>query len=699
MENIEALEKRLWGAADQLRANSGLGSNEYFMPVMGLIFLRHAFNRFLKVKAEIEPTLAKRQGVSRPLMKEDFAQKAAIYLRDEARFDYLVALPEDQDPGSALNKAMEDIEADYTILTGNLPKEYTKFEPSVLRGILRIFNDSALNATNGDVFGRIYEYFLMKFAAEKAHDGGEFYTPVSIVQTIVNVIEPDHGKVFDPACGSGGMLVQTSHFLEQVGKPAYNAVTFYGQEKNATTIKFTLMNLTVHGLEGKIAEGNTFYEDQHEMLKKADFVMANPPFNVDGVDAEKIKTDPRLPFGLPGVNNKKAVSNGNYLWISYFYSYLNAKGRAGFVMSSQASGAGHGEKDVRRKIVETGHVDVMISIRSNFFYTRSVPCELWFFDKGKPKDMIDKVLMIDARNIHRKVTRKIYDFSPEQLKNITAIVWLYRSKTDRYLALIKEYLKSIVEECIPISEKLKTFETSLDALKTNIDAFASTIVKGNGQDKEKRKLFIDTITELTEAETLYKKDKKSMLQNIDDFQKKYENSIPGMNAAQIKAQETFSPIAEKIKGLIKQIDLLCKIAVKSADIIEKDLHGKQDDQWNSREVSKQKKEFDILRKDVIEQLKLPAYFHKQAHWLQTRFPDAKFADVEGLVKLVDRNEITKSDWSLTPGRYVGVSPVEEDEDFDFEEVLHDIYIELFDLNKECEQLARTIQQNFEELGI
>ena len=226
-------------------------------------------------------------------------------------------------------------------------------------------------------------------------------------------------------------------------------------------------------------------------------------FNVDGVDAEKIKTDPRLPFGLPGVNNKKAVSNGNYLWISYFYSYLNAKGRAGFVMSSQASGAGHGEKDVRRKIVETGHVDVMISIRSNFFYTRSVPCELWFFDKGKPKDMIDKVLMIDARNIHRKVTRKIYDFSPEQLKNITAIVWLYRRKTDRYLALIKEYLKSIVEECIPISEKLKTFETSLDALKTNIDAFARTIVKGNGQDKEKRKLFIDTITELTEAETLY----------------------------------------------------------------------------------------------------------------------------------------------------------------------------------------------------
>jgi type I restriction enzyme M protein len=311
----------------------------------------------------------------------------------------------------------------------------------------------------------------------------------------------------------------------------------------------------------------------------------------------------------------------------------------------------------------------------------------------------DKVLMIDARNIYRKVTRKIYDFSPEQLKNITAIVWLYRDQTDRYLALVKEYLKSIVQQCIPISDKLKSFETSLDALKTNIDAFVSNNVKSNGQDKEKRKLFTETITEWSEAETLYKKDKKSMLQNVDDFQKKYGNSIPGTNAAQIKAQEAFTPIAEKIKGLIKQIDLLCKLAVKSADIIEKDLNGKHEDQWNSREVSKQKKEFDLIRKDTVEQLKLSAYFHKQAHWLQSRFPDAKLADVEGLVKLVDRKEIAKNDWSLTPGRYVGVAPVEEDEDFDFEETLRDIHTELADLNHEAAQLAVTIQKNFEELGI
>jgi type I restriction enzyme M protein len=706
MENIEALERRLWSAADQLRANSGLGSNEYFMPVMGLIFLRHAHNRFLKVKAEIEPKLAKRQGVARLLTKDDFARKTAIYLRDEARWDFLASLPADKDPGAAVNKAMEDIEADYPILAGNLPKEYSKLSQDVLRTLLRIFSDSELNTTNGDVFGKIYEYFLMKFAAQKAHDGGEFFTPESIVQTIVNVIEPDHGKVFDPACGSGGMLVQTSHFLEKVGKRTQDAVTFYGQEKNATTIKFTLMNLTVHGLEGKITEGNTFYEDQHELLGKADFVMANPPFNVDGVDAEKVKADPRLPFGLPGVNNKKAVSNGNYLWISYFYSYLNPKGRAGFVMSSQASSGGHGEKDVRRKIVETGHVDAMISIRSNFFYTRSVPCELWFFDKGKPKELRDKVLMIDARNIHHKVNRRVFDFSPEQLKNITAIVWLYRGQTDRYLGLVKEYLETTVAESVLVEESLSTFDESLAPLKTQIDAFVgpngirSDAAPGGQTNSlsDKKKLFTDTLKEWNDNHKQYENDKNNLLKNIDQYRKKYGDGMPDKNAFQQKAREAFEPIAEKMKGLIKQIDLLYKFATKATDIAEKDLKGKQSDGWNSRDANKQKKDLDETRKIAVDQLKLAVYVHKQAHWLQTRFPEAEFADVEGLVKLVDKKEIAKNDWSLTPGRYVGVAPIEEDADFGFEEALRDIHVELAELNKEATKLGEDIEHNFEELS-
>ena len=446
MENIERIEARLWEAADQLRANSKLTSTEYSLPVLGLIFLRHAYNRYLVVKAEIESTLPTRGGVKKRLSKEDFIRKGALFLGEESQYDTLLNLSEDKDKAQAIIKAMEAIEADYPTLAGVLPKDYQIFENEVLGRLLKNFNDEALRTATGDVFGRIYEYFLMKFAMQGAQDSGEFFTPVSLVQTIVNIIEPDHGTVFDPACGSGGMFVQTSHFLERMGKDPHSAVTFRGQEKTALTIRLAKMNLAVHGLEGKIEEGNTFYDDRHNMLGKADFVMANPPFNVDEVDAGKIKGDPRLPFGLPGVNQKEAVSNGNYLWISYFFSYLNEKGRAGFVMSSQASSAGNKEAEVRRKLVETGAVDVMVSIRSNFFYTRTVPCELWHFDKTKPANRRDQVLMIDARNIYRKVTRKVYDFTPEQLQNLSAIVWLYRGQSDRFIDLVQSYLARTIAE-------------------------------------------------------------------------------------------------------------------------------------------------------------------------------------------------------------------------------------------------------------
>jgi type I restriction enzyme M protein len=312
------------------------------------------------------------------------------------------------------------IEAEFKPLDGVLPEAYGIFEPKVLEDLMRLFNSAQIKQATGDVFGRIYEYFLAKFSIQKAHDNGEFFTPSSLVQTIVNVIEPDHGTVFDPACGSGGMFVQSSHFIEHEGGDTARRVVFYGQEKNRDTIHIAQMNLAVHGLEGKIAEAIIYYQDEHTLVGKYDFVMGNPPFNVDLVDAERIKSDPRLPFSLPGVNKDKKVSNGNYLWISYFWGYLNDKGRAGFVvMSSQASNAGHSEKEVRKKIVETGDVDMIISIRSNFFYTRTVPCELWFFDRAKPTERKDKVLMLDARQVYRKVTRTIYDFSPEQMQNLS----------------------------------------------------------------------------------------------------------------------------------------------------------------------------------------------------------------------------------------------------------------------------------------
>src|SRR4030043_151814 len=436
LEHIEVIEKRLWTAADTLRANSNYASNEYFLPVMGLIFLRHAYSRYLAVRGDIETNLPKRGGKARKLTKEDFSQKTAILLRPEAQFDYLGTLKDSDDRAKAINGAMESIEADYVSLKGVLPKdEYQELDNAVLGQLLRTLDPEELKHTFGDVFGRIYEYFLPQVADLKAHDNGEFFTPVSLVSLIANVLEPQQGTVSDPACGSGGMFVQSAHFVERLKQNPAEKLTFRGLEKNATTIRLAKMNLAVHGLEGDIQKAITYYEDPHEMMGKANFVMANPPFNVDEIDADKVKSDPRLPFGLPGVNKKGKVSNGNYVWISYFYSYLNEAGRAGFVMSSQASSAGRDEAKVRQKMIETGDVDIMIAIRSNFFYTRTVPCELWFLNRVKPDEYKDKVLMIDARNIYRKVTRKIYDFSPEQEKNILAIVWLYRGQTDKYLHL------------------------------------------------------------------------------------------------------------------------------------------------------------------------------------------------------------------------------------------------------------------------
>jgi len=666
LENIEAIEKRLWGSADNLRANSNYASNEYFMPVMGLIFLRHAYSRYLAIKPQIEATLPSRGGVTRPLTKEDFSSKGAIFLQEKAQFDYLVNLTDADDRAQAVIDAMEAIETDYETLKGILPKsEYQELDNDVLGNLLRTFNDPALKKATGDIFGRIYEYFLTQFANQSAHDGGEFFTPVSLVQMIVNFIEPDHGSVIDPACGSGGMFVQSAHFIERMHKSPQDVATFYGAEKNPTTIRLAKMNLAVHGLEGKIQKAISYYEDPHDFLGKANFVMANPPFNVDDVDAEKIRNDPRLPFGLPGVNKKGAVSNGNYLWISYFYSYLNKEGHAGFVMSSQASSAGGQEAEVRRKLVESGHVEGMIAIRSNFFYTRSVPCELWFLNKNKPAGMKDKVLMLDARNVYRKVTRKIYDFSPEQLANLTSIVWLYRGQKDRFLALVESYLTRTLEDA-------KAAKPSMDAFIASFDKLAGKLEKVEEETSKAFKLLASDI---------------KAFENAIEVENRNWEKTPRDNTGLLNAAQKLEPMAETSRDLIKQIDQLYKLIEKQA---------KQSAEKGSNKLIK---EFDDERKVAVEQLKQVRYIFKQAHWLQERFPDAVLRDVEGLVKLVDIAEIKANDWSLTPGRYVGVAPEIEDEDFDFEETLRDIHIELKGLNEEAAILAAQIQKNFEELGI
>ncbi|OHD02022.1 MAG: DNA methyltransferase [Sphingomonadales bacterium GWF1_63_6] len=665
--DIEALEKRLWTAADQLRANSDFASNEYFLPVMGLIFLRHAYSRYLAVKPDIEAGLPSRGGVTRPLTKEDFTSRGAIFLQPAAQFDHLASLPDGADRAAAIIAAMEAVESDYAALAGVLPKnEYQQLENDVLGDVLRIFNDPALVNAKGDVFGRIYEYFLTQFADQSAHDGGEFFTPPSIVQMIVNAIEPDHGSVLDPACGSGGMFVQSAHFIEKMQQDPTKVATFYGQEKNATTIRLAKMNLAVHGLEGRIEPGITYYTDAHELVGKADFVMANPPFNVDEVDAEKIRKDPRLPFGLPGVNKGKKVSNGNYLWISYFYSYLSDAGRAGFVMSSQASSAGGEEAKVRQKLIETGHVDAMVAIRGNFFYTRSVPCELWMFDKAKAPEHADKVLMLDARQVFRKVTRKVFDFSPEQSQNLTAIFWLYRGQEERFRGLVAAYLDRAMAEALAGEAAMEPF---LDALDMVIEALE------DGAPEP-----------LTDARAVFQADWDAYAGTATALGRDWTGGTVAI-AALHEAHDDLEPLAETSRDLVKQIDQLYKLAEKA----HRDAGGK-------RGKASPVKALEEARVDALDQLKLVRYFHRQAHWLLSRFPDARLVAVPGLVKLVDRAELAANDWSLTPGRYVGVAPEEEDEDFDFEGVMRDLHVELAGLNEEAVVLAAQIQGNFAGLA-
>ena len=460
MVNIRKLEAELWESADLLRAGSKLTSNQYCMPVLGLIFLRYAYSRFKMVETEILKDRPVRGGRVLPVEASDFASKSALFLPREAQYEYLVNLPADiasaglanqsghimNSLGEVVNNAMELVEAQSEQLTGVLPKDYTIFSDELLAELLRIFNNSALDEVGGDVIGRIYEYFLNKFAKNIAQDDGVFFTPKSLVKMIVNVLEPSGGILLDPACGSGGMFVQTGDFVNHAGMNANSTMTFYGQEKVEYNAQLCLMNMAVHGLAGVIKSGdeaNTFYHDAHNLNGCCDYVMANPPFNVDKVNAESTQSAGRLPFGMPSVNAKKEVGNGNYLWISYFHSYLNEHGRAGFVMASSATDSSGKDRDIRQKLVETGHVDVMVSVGNNFFYTKSLPCSLWFFDKGKREELQDKVLFIDARNYYTVVDRTLNEWSDWQLKNLNAIVWLYRGEPEKYHKLLKEYYAEI----------------------------------------------------------------------------------------------------------------------------------------------------------------------------------------------------------------------------------------------------------------
>ena len=537
MINIRKLETELWESADLLRAGSKLTSNQYCMPVLGLIFLRYAYSRFKLVEAEILKDRPVRNGRALPVAASDFTSRSALYLPREAQYAYLLNLPENiadadlrnhngepmNSLGEVVNNAMELVEAQSEQLAGVLPKTYTMFSDELLAELLRIFNNSALDDVGGDIIGRIYEYFLNKFAKNIAQDDGVFFTPKSLVKMIVNVLEPTQGVLLDPACGSGGMFVQTGDFVEQAGMLANNTMTFYGQEKVEYNAQLCLMNLAVHGLTGVIKSGdeaNTFYHDAHNLAGECDYVMANPPFNVDKVKAESAQNAGRLPFGMPAVNKNKEVSNANYLWISYFYAYLNERGRAGFVMASSATDSQSKDKDIREKLVKTGHVDVMVSVGNNFFYTKSLPCSLWFFDKGKQDALLDRVLFIDARNYYTVVDRTLNEWSDWQLKNLNAIVWLYRGDLDKYSALLDDYQNALG------SRDFAAALTQLEAKKKDLESKAKTAV-AEAPRKEKKaieKKYSDQIAELEETITTA----KEALWLIEKFGKGEYADIPGL---------------------------------------------------------------------------------------------------------------------------------------------------------------------------
>ena len=419
-KNNGELEKKLWQAADNLRANSKLKSHEYSIPVLGLIFLMFVDSKFTEVEKELKSKYGDSQRAG-DLTPEHFQAAGVMYLPNEARYSYLLNLPESADIGAAINEAMKLIEKHNKELEGVLPKTYNSLENDILFTLLKTFSQIPIG--EGDLFGRIYEYFLGHFAMTEGQKGGEFFTPTSIVKLLVEIIEPYHGRILDPTAGSGGMFVQSANFIRNHRENPSKEITCYGQEKVDETMRLCKMNLAVHGLEGEVKIGNTFYQDLHNSIGKFNFLLANPPFNVKGVDKEKIKDDPRYSYGIPNTDN------ANYLWIQIFLNALNEKGRAGFVMANSASDASNKEQEIRKQIIEGGFVDVMISVSSNFFYTVTLPVTLWFFDKAKVNtDRKDKILFIDARNIYNQVDRAHRDWTDDQIQQIADIVRSYRGE-------------------------------------------------------------------------------------------------------------------------------------------------------------------------------------------------------------------------------------------------------------------------------
>jgi len=669
-KQLKDLKDRLWQGADQLRANSGLKSTEYATPILGLIFLRFAQSKYSQYEAEINAEYHRHKGTraERPI-HEIAIEKCGYYLPDEARFDYLLNLPEAVDLVAKTKTAMEEIEKYTEELADTLPKDVyynvnSEDDSLVLAKLFKVFKDIPTDVSL-DIFGEIYEYFLGEFALAEGQGGGEFFTPPSVVRYMVEVLAPTEGEIFDPACGSGGMFVATAHYIaDHAAKGNDINLRAYGVEKTGATVKLAKMNLVLNNIRGSITEANSYYRDPYSSFGRFNYVMANPPFNVDEVELEQVKSQPRFnTYGVPQNKTKKAkgdaketVPNANYLWINLFATSLNEKRRAALVMANSASDAGHSEKDIRIKLIESGVTSQMVTLPTNMFTSVTLPATLWFFDRAKPKK--DAILFIDARNIFTQVTRAHRKFSDEQIKNLAIISRLYEWKTDEFRALISEYQATAMSKFAAFSTEQGQFSEEL--LKSS--EYHKRIMDAESKDGQ----YLSTST-------------------VVDF-----GGLP------MFAELQFENELNCAENLVRCKDLLIRHIEELRDqmhSLEHEIHHNLGEDYARPERNRLGGLYTNLKVRCDE----VTYILDNLHWLLSRFPDGKYVDVIGLckaAKLSGEDGIIDQDYSLNPGRYVGVV-IEDDgmtEDA-FRMEMQSLHAELTTLNADAYDLEKTIAEN------
>lgn len=696
-KELKELENNLWASANSLRATGGIKSADYAVPVLGIIFLRFADNKYSLYENEINEAYLKNKGTRAQEAIEKIAiKKCGFYLAEKSRYDYLLNLPNSVSLAKAIKEAMEDIEKyQDEKFQDILPKDaYFDIEKNgsdILPELFKSFSNIPANAS-GDVFGKIYEYFLGNFALSEGQKGGEFFTPTSVVRFIVESIEPYSGKIYDPACGSGGMFVQSANFLEET-KHEKNDIYVCGAENEASTVKLAKMNLLVNNLKGEIKKANSYEENPYDSFGRFDFVMANPPFNVKGVKEATVKNDARFTtYGLPKNKGKKddKITDANYLWISLFATSLNDTGRAGFVMPNSASDARNSEYEIRKNIVDSGIVDCMVAIPSNMFYTVTLPATLWFFDKSKVKTpRKDKILFIDARNVYRQIDRAHREWSEENVQNLSTITRLYHGETNRYLELISKYITNFKDSIVGVDELFESYKNDFDTLLNSL----KTYEESTASKRDKKQIEILSESKLLEKLASLKQIEKLNLPLLNDIET-FDTNIKE-NEAQKNFTTNASTIVEKYDDMIKEFNDDFHLLIDIFKQSDKTLKLKANPQWSKQNLSRADKNLEESFTSLKGKIEAIKYWYENITWLQDKFPNATYEDIEGLCKVASKEKyVTEHDYSLNAGRYVGVA-LENDNlsQKEFKVLMKEKHSELLRLNQEASELENAISSN------